>query len=449
MLFNQPLSETIPNLLSEGAIVKRPTAQNPEFAPLSEDTQALLLKAQETIGNQPPEVAGAAPGDAAVIDIPNTYKPVAGITEDVDALIAKYQKENADNDGELVETATGVTTPPNIEGADDGSGEEEVLDFAQVANLMQEKGFISEIPSTVDPGNLTIESFWEVVNHNLELKSVEEYAKGQKAGVNDLAAKMSPATVQIMQFNLDNPNATDEDTYNFVENIVYADSISKLDASNIYDAEVIIRQYLLASGEFSDAEIDSEIDSYRELDKLEAKAQALKPKLELRLKQQKEQRERAAAEVRQRETAIENHFLSRADAILKKGEIKGIPLGDEEKNLIMGVLATNNVPVQVKGGRQVEMGYLDHLTRKHRYTEEGNLEGLMLAILIMEGKDEAIKKHYATPVAKAEAAKFVQAAKNSTFKSAATPKSTSTNKANPELNNIESVFKTLRAMRPR
>ena len=443
MDFNTPLGNgKIPTLLSEGYKTRPAIAQNPEMLPLPKEVVDLVNSAKEAYET------GTDLNLDTDVELPDTFGATPEVAAEIEKITQQYKDKAEENEVKPI-TATAVSTAAaEIEAEDDDAEDDDSGEagFIQIANRLKEQGFITDIPATIDPGNMDIESFFTLVDHNIKLKSLEEFENGQTAGVNDLAARMSPATVEIINFNLNNPNATDEETFAFAESIMYANSISQLDSSNIYDAEVLVREYLRSTGDLKPDEIDAEIEDYRAANKLEARAQMFKPKLELKLKQQREEKDRIANEIRQREQAIENHFINRVDAILKKGEIKGIKLGDEEKAFINSVMR-NNVPVPIKGGRTAEMGYLDHLTRKHRFGEPetgADLERLMLALLVMEGKDEVIKKHYATPAAKAEAVKFMQSAKNTTFKSTQTPNKTGKPNKNPDLNNKEAFFKTWR-----
>lgn len=453
-LFNRPgvanSAFKIDNLHTDVMAIKAPAAQNIPMA-LDQTVANLTDKYAAPIENPP--AGNPAEGDNKPVITEPFKEGDPAVDAEVQNILEKY-KAPPTGTPPAADPAKAAAPEPNPAGdpTEEPPAGDVVADFsdiAGIANMMQEKGLIREVPEGIDPENLTLESFWEVVNHNLNKEREEEYVAGHQQAIADLVGKIPPVMREALQYTLNNPNSSDDEALAYVEALGFARSISTLDAANVVDAEQIIRQYYATTGEYSKEEINLLIEDERTAQRLESRAQLLKPKLELRLKQQKE---RKLEEIRQnqlQQEAIEDQMLGRVETILKSGKINGIPVTQDEIRLLWAVFSNNTVPVPVKGGRTVEMGFLDHLTRKHRFSQEGSLERLMLATLVMEGKDDVVKRFYANPVAKEEVKKFVNSAKNQ-FKAAGQapapvqPTRTNSPTSIPSTDKVQAFFKQTR-----
>ena len=138
-----------------------------------------------------------------------------------------------------------------------------------------------------------------------------------------------------------------------------------LDPSDERHQEVIVREYLSATG-FGDAdEIQEEIDSYRDIGRLEQLANKFKPKLD-RMQEQIVQQKVAEQEARKQQQAeAANNYMENVYQTLKAGDLNGIKLDKKtQATLYQGLVEPN---YQSVSGRQTNM--LGHLLEKYQYVE--------------------------------------------------------------------------------
>lgn len=129
--------------------------------------------------------------------------------------------------------------------------------------------------------------------------------------------------------------------------------------------ETIVRNYLSAKQFGTAEEIQEEIDSYKDLDKLEAKAKQFKPKLD---KMNEEIVRRQVAEQdakrKQQEQASMN-YMNSVYEVLREGDLNGIKLNNKTQNMLYQGLTQPNYPST--SGRATNL--LGHLLEKHQFVE--------------------------------------------------------------------------------
>jgi len=155
-----------------------------------------------------------------------------------------------------------------------------------------------------------------------------------------------------------------------------------LDPTVEQDQEVIVREYLSATG-FGDAEeIQEEIDSYRDIGRLEQLANKFKPKLD-RMQEQIVQQKVAEQEQRKAQQAeAANNYMENVYETLKAGELGGIKLDKKtQATLYQGLVEPN---YQSVSGRQTNM--LGHLLEKYQYVEP-NHELIAEALWLLSDRD--------------------------------------------------------------
>lgn len=138
-----------------------------------------------------------------------------------------------------------------------------------------------------------------------------------------------------------------------------------LDPENDRDAEMIVRDYLSAK-QFGDSdEIEEEIENYKDLDKITAKAKQFKPKLEKMREHVVQQKiEAQNLKKKQQEEASMNYMNSVYDT-LKSGKLGDIQINSKVQNMLYTGLVQptyNSI-----SGRQTNL--LGHLLEKHQFVE--------------------------------------------------------------------------------
>jgi hypothetical protein len=129
--------------------------------------------------------------------------------------------------------------------------------------------------------------------------------------------------------------------------------------------ESVVRQYLSATQFGDDSEIQEEIDSWKDLEKLEDRAKKFKPKLDA-MQDQIVQRKIAEQEGKrkQQETASLQYAESIYD-VLEKEDLNGLKLNKKTRGMLYSGLIQPNYP-SVSGQNTNLFG---HLIEKHQFVE--------------------------------------------------------------------------------
>jgi hypothetical protein len=145
-----------------------------------------------------------------------------------------------------------------------------------------------------------------------------------------------------------------------------AEETRELSVESESGQEEIIRQYLLNTGFGTSEEISEEIDTWKDLGKLEQQAKKFKPKLDAmqegilmdRLAEQEQMKKQQEAAARQ--------YMQNVYEALKPGEVNGIKLDKKtQANLYQG-LVQPNYPSYMSGKKTNLLG---HLLEKYQFVE--------------------------------------------------------------------------------
>lgn len=254
-----------------------------------------------------------------------------------------------------------------------------------IANGMLEKGYFKDIPKEVDVNNFSEDMFWQLVEHNV--KQAEETAVDNYW--QRLNENLTPMTGQLLEFDLSNPNATEDEVYQFMEAALASRAIVELDPER--DAEKIIRQYYRTLN-WTTEEIDEELVRSTEAGTLINLAKKVKPKLDSQAESITAQRLETQRAIAQREEQQYNKLREKATNIISQGKLFGVELTREEAALAINAVLNNEVKVPVKGGKIMQLGLMEALVHKHKYDPTGSVENLMLAAIVMEHGIDGVKK---------------------------------------------------------
>lgn len=372
---------------------------------------------------------------------PTITAPPAQPAKEIDDLIKKYsQADPGDSDGDDPVEPTNPVDAKKEELPQGGSSNDDpapaemseyVADYAQ---LLLDKGFITEAPEGFDTDNLTVESLWELVDFNVKKKEETKFVLGRESAVREISDSLSPTVLDIVNHQLTNKNMTEAEMFEYLDQVLFKQQVSALKVDDMYDAEVIIRQYLSATGDFTADEIDDHVETVKAANALEKEATKFKPKLEAKIKEKENLDKKRLEQIKQQDQAIQASFLGKIDETLRGGKIGDIEITEAERNLLYGIFSNDSVQVPIKGGKKAEMTYFDYLTYKHRYTDKADINRLLLATLILEGKDDVVKR-MAEPVKKKQIEDFIKD-KKLNFKTSSTPDNALNRPAQGSKNNL-------------
>lgn len=366
----------------QGTVTLPPRNQQMPTSLSMEETIAAHKNKEDSLKNEPVEDLNGQ------IDLSVPSVPL--ITDSIDELVNKHKKLLTNPPEEVpVEPIVVVAAPelgkPIIN--------EENLDVASVANFFYDNEILKGIPEGFDTNNLNLDTLKELVAFNIEQEGSDKFNLGIEEGQNNILNRISDSAYDVIRYSLGNPNTDDEDVKNYMAELVYGSSIDRLSPEIPSDAETIVRQYYQGIGDHSHDEIDSIIEGIKASGSLEKQAGVFKPKLKARIDKQKLEHDDYIIKVKAAEEHAHKQHLQKVRKVLENG-IDGLKLEISDKNTVWAALANNNVIVPVAGNKKAQLGYLESLLYKHRYTDTGNTENLILATLILEGKGDLIKKHY-------------------------------------------------------
>ena len=147
--------------------------------------------------------------------------------------------------------------------------------------------------------------------------------------------------------------------------LAYVEEIVQLDPESTDDQEEIARQYLSATNFGTYEEIESEIDDWRDLGKLEQKALQFKPKLD---KMQEKLVARQLAEQESKKKQQEDaakYYIDNVYSTLSVGEVGGIKLDKKTQSLLYSGLVQPSYPSI--SGKPTNL--LGHLLEKYQFVE--------------------------------------------------------------------------------
>jgi hypothetical protein len=147
--------------------------------------------------------------------------------------------------------------------------------------------------------------------------------------------------------------------------LAQVEEVRELDIDDEHDQETIVRQYLRATRFGSEDEIDEEIDSWKDMDKLGEKASKFKPKLD-KMQEQIIAQQLAEQEYRreQQRVAAET-YMENVYETLKPGELNGIKIDRKTQSQLYSGLVQPNYPSI--SGKPTNL--LGHLLEKYQFIE--------------------------------------------------------------------------------
>jgi len=156
-----------------------------------------------------------------------------------------------------------------------------------------------------------------------------------------------------------------QDLKGLFKTLAHVEEMRQLDPTDEYDQAEIARQYLYATGFGTPEEIEAEIQDWKDLNRLEQKANQFKPKLdamqeEIIERELAEQEEKKKQQAQQARAYQENVYKT-----LANGTIGGIRLDKKVQGLLFSGLVQPNYPSI--SGKPTNL--LGHLLEKYQFVE--------------------------------------------------------------------------------
>ena len=156
-----------------------------------------------------------------------------------------------------------------------------------------------------------------------------------------------------------------QDLKGLFRTLAHVEEMRQLDPSDEYDQAEIARQYLYATNFGTAEEIESEIQDWQDMDKLEQKANQFKPKLD-RMQEEIIARQLAEQEEKkEQQQAAAKAYTDNVYSTLAGGDLGGIKLDKKTQGLLYSGLVQPNYPSI--SGKPTNL--LGHLLEKYQFVE--------------------------------------------------------------------------------
>ena len=155
------------------------------------------------------------------------------------------------------------------------------------------------------------------------------------------------------------------DLKNLFKVLSHVEETFELDPTEPSHQERIIREYLTATSFGSPEEITEEIDSWKDRDELESKANKFKPKLDAMQAKVVQQKLAQQEQMKRQQQSQAQAYMQNVYNTLAPGELSGIKLDKRTQELLYSGLIQPNYPSI--SGRPTNL--LGHLLEKYQYVE--------------------------------------------------------------------------------
>jgi len=227
----------------------------------------------------------------------------------------------------------------------------------ELASKMIEEGVLFPFDDDKPLEDYSAKDFRELFEANMKEKEAELSQK--------IPQQIFQSMPGEMQYLMDYISKGGTDLKGMMQQLSQVNEAMELDPSDPTDQEVIVRQYLSLKGDMSQEEIEDEIATFKDMDRLEQKASQYKPKLEA--VREKEVARRIAEQEKQKEQqqAIAGQFVDSVYGVLEKGELGGVKLDRKTQNMLYTGLVQPGYPSI--SGKPTNL--LGHLLEKYQWVE--------------------------------------------------------------------------------
>jgi hypothetical protein len=229
--------------------------------------------------------------------------------------------------------------------------------LAELAAKMIEEGTLIGFDDDKPLEEYTTKDFRELFEANFQERENEIRQNTPREFFNSLPEELQYAAKYVADGG--------QDLKGLFRTLAHVEEMRQLDPSDEYDQGEIARQYLHATGFGTAEEIEAEIQDWRDLNRLEQKANQFKPKLdamqeEIVARQLAEQEHRRNMQAEQAKAYQENVYST-----LANGTIGGLKLDKKVQGLLFSGLVQPSYPSI--SGKPTNL--LGHLLEKYQFVE--------------------------------------------------------------------------------
>lgn len=306
--------------------------------------------------------------------------------------------EEASNDAEEQESGSDILAQLDKE---DSLEEEELEvkkpgrpkkgDISSVFNKLIEEEIIIPFDDDKDITDYSLNDWKELLQANFEERERKVREATPRQFFESLPEELQYAAKYVMDGG--------QDLKGLFKALSVVEEYRELDITRESDQERVVRQYLQATGFGSEDEISDEIETWKDLGRLEQQAKKWKPKLDAMQEEVIAQRLAEQEEMKSQQEKASQDYMENVYNALRPGELNGVKLDKKTQAALYAGLVQPNYQ-SVRGGQTNQLG---HLLEKYQFVEP-NYQLISEALWLLSdpegyrakiaevGKKEAVEK---------------------------------------------------------
>lgn len=236
-------------------------------------------------------------------------------------------------------------------------GRKRIEGIADVFSKLIEDEMIIPFDDDKDLNEYTAKDWQELIQANLEERERKIKEQTPKEFFQSLPEELQLAAKYVADGG--------QDLKGLFGALAMVEETRALDATDEMDQETIVREYLQATGFGTLEDIQEEIDTWKDLGKLEQQANKFKPKLDKMQEQVIAQRLQEQEARKQQQEAAAQSYMDNVYEALKEGDLNGLKLDKKTQSQLYSGLVQPNYP-SVSGKKTNLLG---HLLEKYQFVE--------------------------------------------------------------------------------
>lgn len=311
----------------------------------------IMVPGAEEEDEKKPNIFSSTNVDTSFLDKPQTAKPAAKVETNA----AETQEDSERSQEALEEFETLINQQEDASGR--GRKKVDKSGLVELASKMIEEGVLFPFDDDKPLDEYTAKDFRELFEANMKEK--EQQLSQQ------IPQQIFQSMPGEMQYLMDYISKGGTDLKGMMQQLSQVNEAMELDPSDPSDQEIIVRQYLSLKGDMTQDEIEDEIATFKDMDRLEQKANQFKPKLEAVREKEVAKKIAQQEQQKQQQQAIANEFVDSVYGVLEKGELGGVKLDRKTQNMLYTGLVQPGYPSI--SGKPTNL--LGHLLEKYQWVE--------------------------------------------------------------------------------
>lgn len=264
-------------------------------------------------------------------------------------------------------------------------------DISAVFNKLIEDEIIIPFDDEKDVADYSTNDWKELLQANFEERERKVREETPREFFQSLPEELQYAAKYVMDGG--------QDLKGLFKALSVVEEYRELDIRNERDQENVVRQYLRATGFGTEGEITDEIETWKDLGRLEQQAKKWKPKLDAMQEEVIAQRLAEQEQMKSQQEKASQDYMENVYNALRPGELNGVKLDKKTQAALYAGLVQPNYQ-SVRGGQTNQLG---HLLEKYQFVEP-NYELISEALWLLSdpegyrakiaevGKKEAVEK---------------------------------------------------------